>query len=122
LNHLSDDARLTLHSHFAGTGNAADTIAIDRLNLDLTRRGFVKIDVDGSETDVLESASRLLSAARADVLVEVHSARLEADCIARLCGFGYNVEIISNAWWRWVVPERRPIPHNRWIFATKPSP
>jgi hypothetical protein len=79
----------------------------------------LKIDVDGAETDVLDSAINLLTVGSPDVLVEVHSEQLEKECIARLRSFDYAVEIIDNAWWRIFVPEHRPIPHNRWIGGTK---
>jgi len=28
-------------------------------------------------------------------------------------------QIIKDAWWRVIVPEMRPIEHNRWLWATK---
>ena len=92
---------------------------IDQLQLDLGAKGFLKIDVDGYEVDVLESAKKTLQEAKPDVLVEVHSKQLEAACIDILKAYGYGVRVIPNAWWRIFVPERRPIEHNRWIFATE---
>jgi precorrin-6B methylase 2 len=115
LNQLSDDPQLVIHQTFAG---AAGT-PLDNLHLDLDVPGFLKIDVDGAEMDVLDSATTLLTQGKPDVLVEVHSEALEAACIARLTGLGYRVKIIKNAWWRFALPEQRPTAHNRWIFAMK---
>jgi precorrin-6B methylase 2 len=115
LNQLSEDSQLVIHQTFAG---AAGT-PLDGLHLDLDAPGFLKIDVDGAEMDVLESAEQMLTQGRPDVLVEVHSEALEAACIARLTGLGYRIKVIKIAWWRFAVPERRPIAHNRWIFGMK---
>jgi precorrin-6B methylase 2 len=115
LNNLSEDFRLVIHPTFAGAGGTA----LDSLSLDLDAPGFLKIDVDGAEMDVLDSAGELLTQGKPDVLVETHSEALEAACIARLTGLGYRVKIIKNAWWRFAVPEQRPTAHNRWIFGMK---
>jgi precorrin-6B methylase 2 len=119
-NGLIENPRLIIHNCFAGTSPAPSSLAIDDLALDPNKPGLLKIDVDGAEVDVLESARRLLTAGHPDVLVEVHSQKLENDCIGRLENLGYAVKIIDNAWWRLIVPERRPIAHNRWICGIKP--
>ena len=75
---------------------------------------FVKIDVDGAESDVL----RMLPAASA-VVVETHSAELELECEVLLREAGYVTRVIRNAWWRRFYPEYRPIEHNRWLLATR---
>ena len=120
LNQLSEDKRLVIHENFAGTTDGPAYTTLDSLDLDLGMPGFVKIDVDGFELDVLSSATRVLMIGQPDVLVEVHSEQLETDCISLMREFGYHVEIIENAWWRIAVPEERPIPHNRWIWCCKP--
>jgi hypothetical protein len=79
--------------------------------------GFIKIDVDGGEMDVLQSGQDLLAARRSSVLVETHSPELEEDCNAFLKTAGYLTAIIRNASWRTLVPETRPTPHNRWLWA-----
>lgn len=83
------------------------------------RRVFFKIDVDGWELDILRSAEALLPEAECRFLVETHSAELERDCKAFLEARGFAVTIIPNAWWRAIVPERRPIAHNRWFSAVR---
>lgn len=78
---------------------------------------FVKIDVDGTELEVLQGMKKCLTDHRPVVLVEVHSVTLEQQCVAFLKGIGYGVEVVKNARWRAVLPEYRPIPHNRWVLA-----
>jgi len=80
---------------------------------------LVKIDVEGAEIDVLRSGPNLLSRGGCRVLLEVHSSELETACIRLLESHHYTCTIGANAWWRRVVPEHRPIPLNRWVFAEK---
>jgi hypothetical protein len=97
------------------------SIALDEVAVDRSMRGFLKIDVDGAEMDVLRSGGKLLSPATADVLIETHSPELERDCQAWLEARGFAVRIVPNAWWRVFIPEYRTIPHNRWLWATSPT-
>jgi hypothetical protein len=83
------------------------------------RRVFFKIDVDGWELDVLRSAGDLLHDTECRFIMETHSAELETACAAFLTAKGYQVTIIPNAWWRTLVPEHRPIAHNRWLYACR---
>jgi len=101
-------------------GTTEGCIRIDDFKVDSRHAGFIKIDVDGAELDVLRSGPRLLnSAVDLALLVETHSKRLEDDCMAYLDHFGFHTKVIRNAWWRVVIPELRPPPHNRWIWAAK---
>lgn len=106
---------VSLSDKFVGAG--VGSVALDAMGLDLGKRGFVKIDVDGAEIDVLNSGPELLRSGAADFLVEVHSKELEEQCLERFKAHGYKVDIIPNAWWRAMVPERRPVDHNRWLSA-----
>lgn len=100
---------------WVGTG-AGGTLALD----DFARSpaGFVpdvmKIDVDTAELDVLEGARELLSVRRPNLVVEVHSEELERRCGALLVEHGYRCTVVSQ---RRVLPDYRPIPHNRWLVA-----
>lgn len=75
---------------------------------------FVKIDVDGGEVDVLESAPTVLGR-RPGLIIETHSLELEQGCEEILRGHGYDVEIVNARRW---LPDYRPTPHNRWIVAS----
>lgn len=111
-------ADVSLSPNFVGGGEGCT--ALDAIGLDLSKRGFVKIDVDGAEMDVLRSGTTLLRDGAADFIVEVHSKELEDECIALFRANGYKVDIIPNAWWRLFIPEHRVIAHNRWITAVRP--
>jgi precorrin-6B methylase 2 len=120
LNHNSIGLdRVEVLAKFVGTKTDTDCIEIDQLGLSHSVRGLIKIDVDGSELDVLQSGKKLFSQGNVEVLVETHSLKLEQSCIEWLQGHGYTCKIIKNAWWRGVIPEQRPIPHNRWFFAAR---
>jgi hypothetical protein len=106
---------VAISASFAGT--ASGSVSLDSIAVDMSKRGFIKVDVDGAEVDVLKSASGLLQSRAADLLVEVHSKSLEDECINLLRASGHRVNIVNNAWWRLFVPEHRPIEHNRWIVA-----
>lgn len=93
------------------------TIRLDDAGLPETP-GFIKLDIEGAELEALQGADRLLRRAHPDVLVETHSAELEAACAAFLEARGYRVRIIPNAWWRVLLPEDRPAAHNRWLSAS----
>jgi hypothetical protein len=116
LNGLLRNESPHLIEKFAGV--ARDAVRLDDLPVNRAGRGFLKIDVDGAELDVLDGARSLLREARPAILLEVHSPDLEKQSIALLEGCAYRVKIIDNAWWRMFVPEQRPLEHNRWLFAT----
>jgi len=104
---------------FAGTGKGDSYVTIDQLGMIPSFRGLLKIDVDGFELDVLQSAQQVLSQGNADLLIETHSAELEGNCIKFLETVDYSCRVIKNAWWRALIPEQRPTGHNRWLFAEK---
>jgi tRNA G37 N-methylase Trm5 len=121
LNGCAQDRRCLILNKCAAEVDGPETIALDSVAVDRAKRGFVKIDVDGAELSVLDGASRLLQEASVELLIEVHSEILERQVIDRLATLGYRSTVIPNGWWRAVVPEQRPIAHNRWLWAVKGS-
>lgn len=119
VNGIAAEPLLDIRRCFVGTEN---TVTLDMLAEGRAGHGFVKIDVDGGETDVLRSGDALLAGRCASFLVETHSATLEQECAELLGTAGYAVRIIDNAWWRRFLPELRPIAHNRWLTAEPGSP
>jgi hypothetical protein len=119
LNGLEDVGRLVLSTHFVGN-DSDNQISLDSLESQMPLPCLIKVDVDGGEADVLRSATKLLQQGNVDWLIETHSRELEGACQAILVDAGYNVRVIPNAWWRVIVPEMRPIPHNRWLVAEHP--
>jgi hypothetical protein len=79
--------------------------------------GFVKIDVDGAELDVLSGMEGLLRDRWPALVVEVHSADLERACLDFLAARSYAVSVVRNAWWRTFYPEHRGTGLNRWLLA-----
>ncbi len=113
---------LVLVTSLIGRSQEPGFVRLDDVPAGAEGRGFIKIDVDGGEIEVLQSGKQLLShAASADILVETHSISLERECFALLSSLGFDCQIIKNAWWRSIIPEHRPIGHNRWLWATKGS-
>ena len=119
LNDADEGNRLEILSKLVTANPSEGGVTLDALNLPHGERGFIKIDVDGYEMDVLRSGTDILSNGTVDLLVETHSEQLEQECIAWLLTKDYKSEIIKNAWWRLFVPEQRPGPHNRWLWATR---
>jgi len=121
LNGIALGPLLDVTARYVGTAAATNVVSLDTLARRRQGAGFVKIDVDGAEVDVLESGRALLADKRASFLVETHSAALEQGCVALLTAAGYDVKIVDKAWWRSLLPELRPIAHNRWLTAEPPS-
>jgi precorrin-6B methylase 2 len=80
---------------------------------------LVKIDVDGAEEEVLLSGKEELRNRDCAVILEIHSLDLEKRCAALLSELGFSTTVINQRWWRMLIPEQRPIPHNRWLIAEK---
>lgn len=116
--HNSMAGRIEVITKYAGPDNSATTVALDTLELP-DGQGFIKIDVDGAELDVLKGCHRLLTQREVALLIETHSAALERDCISLLRGLGYVCTVIPQAWWRVFLPEQRVIEHNRWFFGER---
>ena len=119
LNGLEGTSRLELCPKFLGGAGGPDHATPAWLATRVLTPCLLKMDIDGGEAEVLRSAAELLSLADVRWLVETHSLDLEKECVAILESFGYSVTIVRNAWWRAIIPEQRPIPHNRWLVATK---
>ena len=104
---------------FVGNEEGDQRLRLDSLLVSLKEPCFIKMDIDGGEVEVLRGSARLLEFDDVRWLIETHSVELEAECIRILQEAGYVTKIIRNAWWRFFIPEQRPIPHNRWLIAHK---
>jgi hypothetical protein len=107
--------RFIAERRFVGLGEGS--VSITELVRDLPRPIFLKVDIDGGEVDLLRSAEDCDCLGDMYWLIETHSKELEAGCIEWLEAHGYQTRIIYNAPWRVLLPEQRPIPHNRWLIA-----
>lgn len=60
---------------------------------------LVKLDVEGSELEILMGALRTLREVRPVLFVAVHSTELKRECVALLRSFGYDVRRVSRQLW-----------------------
>jgi hypothetical protein len=97
-----------------GDSDGPGSVTLDADLAEATRVGLLKIDVDGAEVGVLAGARRLLVEGHPDVILETHSAELEAMCGRLLIDAGYAPRVITP---RRVLPQNRPAEHNRWLVA-----
>jgi len=118
-NGITNDTRLIVSNKLVGNTCSDNFIKMDDICVDNDKNGFIKIDVEGSELDVLKSGSSIINSSNISLLIETHSKNLEDECISYLSNLNYNTQIIYNAWWRILIPEFRPTDHNRWLWASK---
>jgi hypothetical protein len=88
-------------------------VTLDGYAAEFQAPGFVKIDVEGGELDVLRGARRVLVDQRPSLIVETHSAELERLCGRFLVEHGYRPLVVKQ---RSVWKERR-LQNNRWLVA-----
>jgi Methyltransferase FkbM domain len=117
LNGIVEDSRILISDNFVASLDDTAFCKLDSLLPEIESPAFVKVDVDGAEIDVLNGSSRLVDSRVACWLVETHSSDLEIACLELFRAAGYKTQVISNGWYRKVVPESRPIAHNRWFTA-----
>jgi len=117
LNGLRGDPRRELNHKFVGSKDDAEFVSLDSIADGVQGPCLVKVDVEEAEVDVLHGAGKLL--ARRDVrwIIETHTAPIEKECLAIFRAAGRNPQIVDKAWWRIVLPELRPTPHNRWMVV-----
>jgi hypothetical protein len=108
----SEGVHIDVIEGFVGAG--ASQIRLDETAAERFVPGFLKIDVDGAELEVLRGAERLLREHRPAIVLETHALDLEAACGALLTDAGYRATVVHQ---RRVLPDHRPIPHNRWLVA-----
>jgi hypothetical protein len=109
------DQRFSVISKPIGMG--PECLSITELVNNLPRPIFFKVDIDGGEYDLLTSAAGCTFMSETSWLIETHSPELEQQCVRWLQSHGHRTQIIFNARWRILLPELRPIPHNRWLVA-----
>jgi hypothetical protein len=75
---------------------------------------FIKMDVEGAEVGVLTGAREILVGCRPHLVIETHSASLEAQCISLLQSVGYRPSVVEQRRW---LREGRGADQNRWLIA-----
>lgn len=117
MNGLGEGDRLMRFRQFVGNG-ANGSVRLDVMKDILESPVFIRIDVDGSELDVLEGAIGLLETKTVRLLIETHSSELENACNSFLQQLRYQTKIVKNAFWRMLLKDQRPIEFNRWLVAS----
>jgi hypothetical protein len=117
LNSLDGTARLTVIAEAIGTPAWRRPIGLAELLREKARPCLVKIDVDGSELDILESAGDLITDPAVRWLIETHSEALEQGCARLFERAGRRGQVVRNAYWRRWIPEQRDLPVNRWFVV-----
>ena len=119
LNSVEQSRRLEISTAMVSDCDGPGKATLDSLAGSIPLPCFIKMDVDGAEAEILRGAAKLNALDGVRWLIETHSAELERQCVAVLRAAGFETAIIRNAWWRAVIPELRPIAHNRWLAAWK---
>ncbi|NNE90776.1 MAG: hypothetical protein HKN23_03940 [Verrucomicrobiales bacterium] len=96
-----------------------DTTTIDCIAGHESGPVFLKIDVDGSELEVLRGAGRVLDREDTRLIVRSSSKHSEQECMRLLDEHGFDVSIVGPAWWRSIIRDRNSDEQARWIIAEK---
>lgn len=78
---------------------------------------LLMIDVEGAEAPVLSGSSRLLREKPPNLIIETHSTRSSAECLALIDSAGYRPRTVPR---RRLLRENRGTGHNEWIVALSP--
>ena len=116
-NDVDDADRLRIYSWFLGDDTGEDVRPLDAFQDEIAYPCFLKIDVEGGETEVLRGATSVLQEGECRLLVETHAEAKEDECRSILRRLGYTTQVIDHAWWRAILPFERPRDHNRWLIA-----
>ena len=117
LNGFDEGKDYTLVDKFVSNRTGATEISLNDL-LKNRQKIFILMDVDGGEQQIIENYN-FPQEIKIDWLIETHSVQLEENVRNVLLSKGYKVKIIDSAWWRFFLPEKRPLAHNRWMYAVK---
>lgn len=107
--------RFTLESRLVG-GRPGEVSVAELLDGEPSP-AFLKVDVDGGEVDVISSAANYRCLGKTRWVVETHSLELEEECLKWFNDHDFRTLIVDAAWWRSLIPEQRPLVHNRWLVA-----
>jgi hypothetical protein len=117
LNNYSESQNFIIEKRLVGSATSPEFISIEQLVKDHSGNKFFLVDIDGGESDLLNSCGHQYDHKHSAWLIETHSKELEDSCVGFLTDKKYKVTIIKNAWWRKFIPEQRPLAHNRWLYA-----
>ena len=111
-------SKVTLRSEFVGATAGANRCPLDAVDMG-DGAALVKVDVEGAELEVLRGAGKMIARPDTMWIIETHAAHLEVECADLLEAAGYATRVVDHGWYRRLLPERRPLPHNRWLVAAR---
>ncbi len=117
MNGYDKSDKFIVERRLVGSQVSPGFVSIEDLVKNFTSPLFFLVDIDGGEFDLLGSCGSNFDHRSASWLIETHTQELENNCITYLREKRYKVTIIKNGWWRSMIPEQRPLNHNRWLFA-----
>lgn len=117
LNGFKEGEHFFLEKRLVGEKKDEQYVTIEELTNGMGNALFFLIDIDGGEFELLSSCGDNFNYQNSIWLIETHSKELEDSCMSFLKERGFAVEIINNKWWRFLLPEQRPLAHNRWLYA-----
>jgi hypothetical protein len=112
--------RLSLSSKYVSSVDSNESCTLD--SLEIVPPCLIKVDVEGAEMDVLHGATKLLATRGVRWIIEVHSPLLRDQCKRVLSAADLEVHEVSEASWRWILPELRPRQRHqasRWLVAIR---
>lgn len=118
LNGWTGSPRIEYRMRLVGASDDGDTCTLDSFEKPLPGPCMIKMDVEGTEEDVLKGAKRILARPDTRLIIEIHSEALEKSCSALLKALGYETRMVRAAWWRFLIPEYR-FGYNCWLIAAK---
>lgn len=117
LNGFVQDRDYTLVDKFVSAKNSAQTVKLNDL-IRSNQEHFVLMDIEGAELEIILNFD-FGETSRINWLIETHGLDIERQIVTHLRQHQYKVHIIKQAWWRSLIPEQRPLSHNRWLYAER---
>ena len=117
LNGFYESQNFIIEKRMIGSTISTEFVSGELLVKKVQESTFFLVDIDGGEYDLLGSCGKDFDHSASAWLIETHSKELEDLCSDFLKKRNYKVTIIKNAWWRKIIPEQRPLVHNRWLYA-----
>ncbi len=109
---------IQVEESYVGAINGPGFITIDKASRELFTPDVIKLDIEGAEDTALEGASETLASHRPCLIVEVHGADKEEQCLSMLNKYDYNVVIIDQG--KFLKDPARG-GYNRWLAAYPPD-
>jgi hypothetical protein len=98
-----------VQSYFSDGNNGSYTL--DTAAMDYGFPDFIKMDIEGAESDVLRAASKTLSR-KPFMIIETHGEAVERECVSILEQANYKITVINRSKF---LSEARGMSHNRWL-------